>query len=127
MKSVRKYANKIINERYINVRLSYRDLFPYGEPLMKIANGCEHITEIILSPINNKLTFTWCMLESMNKSINNFKSIYGIDTKKKFVHISKDKFHSEMPYTKDVSIYSDIEFDTIRLKNVKEIIEKIIK
>lgn len=121
MKHARKYASKIINERYINARISYRDLFPYGEPLMKISNGCEHITEVILSSINNQLTFTWCMLESMNKSRNHFHSIYGIDPKRKFVHISKDKFHSEMPYTKDLALYSDIGFDMIRLKNAKEL------
>jgi hypothetical protein len=121
MKSARKYASKIINERYINARISYRDLFPYGELLMKISNGFESITEVILSPINNQLTFTWCMLESMNKSRSHFKSIYGTDPKRKFVHISKDKFHSEMSYTKDLSIYSDIEFHMMRLKAVKEI------
>ncbi len=116
MNRYRKYASKMIHDRYLSARISMFDVFPYGELLLKFSRECNNITEITLSPINNKLSFTWCMLYGLHQSRDNYESIYGKESHKKFTSFSIDRFHSELLYLKDLSNYSDIECETFRLK-----------
>lgn len=122
MKNAIKYASKLIHERYLHARISLIDLFPYSEYLLNLTKECDNITEIILSPIHTELTFTWAMIDSLNISKEKYKKIYQKDKHKKFVSISKHRTHKEIPYLKDLSIYSEIEFEN---KRVKKDIDKI--
>ena len=116
MNRYRKYASKMIHDRYLSARISMFDVFPYGELLLKFSRECNHITEMTLSPINNNLSFTWCMLYGLHQSRDNYESIYGKELHKKFTSFSIDRFHNELLYLKDLSNYSDIECKTFRLK-----------
>ena len=97
MSKYREYALKLIHQRYLDARISLFDVFPYGELLLNFSKECNHITEMILSPINNKLSFTWTMLYGLHQSKEKHKTIYGKDVDKKIVSLSKDKFHNEFP------------------------------
>jgi hypothetical protein len=117
MSKYREYALKLIHQRYLDARISLFDVFPYGELLLNFSKECNHITEMILSPINNKLSFTWTMLYGLHQSKEKHKTIYGKDVDKKIVSLSKDKFHNELAYVMDLAIYSDIQFEMFRLKH----------
>jgi hypothetical protein len=117
MSKYREYALKLIHKRYLDARISLFDVFPYGELLLNFSKECNHITEMILSPINNKLSFTWTMLYGLHQSKEKHKMIYGKDVDKKIVSLSKDKFHNELAYVMDLAIYSDIQFEMFRLKH----------
>lgn len=124
MKNAKQYASKIIHDKYLHARISLIDMFPYSEHLLKLTKECNHITEIILSPINNGLTFTWAIIDSMIQSKENHKKIYGNDQNKKFVSITKHRIHQEIPFLKDLSIYSEIDFDNKRMKKDIHTIEE---
>jgi hypothetical protein len=117
MSKYKKYAVEMIHQRYLDARISLFDLFPHGELLLDFSKECNHITEMILSPINNKLSFTWTILYGLHQSKEKYKSIYGNDVHKKIVSFSKDKFHGELSYVMDLANFSDIEFEMFRLKN----------
>lgn len=111
---MKKIAKDLINKKYLNVRFTLNDIFPYGNTLCELIKDCDSFTELLLYPVNSKLTFTWCALNELIGHKDYVKKIRGIDLKKKINSVSFNKINSELYEAEDLSKQVGIDFKIIK-------------
>jgi hypothetical protein len=121
---MKKIAKDLINNKYLNVRFSLNETFPYGSALIDIVKECDSFTEFMLSPIYSRLTFTWCVLQSFLEQKDIMESVNKVDVKKIINSVSFHKINSEIYELEDLSKAVGIDFNVINAKNTIPNIEK---
>lgn len=112
--SMNKFAKDLINKKYLNVRFTLNNVFPYGEVLCDLIKQCNTFTELLISPLNSKITFTWCALNEFIKHRDFVKEIRKIDLKKKINSVSFNKINKELYELEDLSQDVGIDFKIIK-------------
>ncbi len=98
-------SNKIITEKFFNVCLSDIDTFPNCNTLSSLSEECNNIVELITINANEKITFSWCMINGLVSNKNSLE--------KSFKSIWLDKFNKKIYYLDDISKYCGISFEII--------------
>lgn len=109
-----KFAKDLINRKYLNVRFTLNNVFPYGDVLCELIKECNTFTELLISPVNSKLTFTWCALNEMITHKNFVKDIRKIDLNKKINSVSFNKINKELYELEALSKDVGIDFKIIK-------------
>jgi len=100
-------SKKIISENFFNVCITDMNDFPYCNVLSKFSKECSSIMELITIHPNERLTFSWCMLNGLASNID--------ATNKSFKSVWLDKVNTKIYYPSDISKYCGISFDvTVR-------------
>ena len=98
-------SNKIITEKFFNVCMSDIDTFPYCNTLSSLSEECNNIVELITIHPDDKITFSWCMINGLLSNKN------GLE--KSFRSIWLDKMNKKIYYLNDISKYCGISFEVI--------------
>lgn len=98
-------SNKIITEKFFNVCMSDIDTFPYCNTLSSLSEECNNIVELITIHLNDKITFSWCMIKGLVSNKN--------DLEKSFRSIWLDKMNKKIYYLNDISKYCGISCEVI--------------
>jgi hypothetical protein len=98
-------SKKIITENFFNVCISDIDTFPYCNILNELSKECNNITELVTIPPDDKITFTWCMLNGLTSNKN--------DISKSFRSIWLDKVNTKIYYPDDISKYCGVNFEVM--------------